>query len=128
MAKPDYVQRRRDTFDVDALLTDSEGQVITAAGNTTTGLKVGVGAEFEVVVDVDTISGTTPTLDVTIEGSDTGAFGGEEVAVDVVPQITDAADPGQSRIAFKSEHEYVRAAWVTGGTTPSFATTISLRN
>jgi hypothetical protein len=128
MALPDYAQRRRDGFDVDALLTDSEDQTIAASGNSTTGLQVGVGAEFEVVVDVNTISGTTPTLDVTIEGSDTGAFGGEEVAVDVVPQITDAADPGQARIAFKSAHEYVRAAWVTGGTTPSFATTISLRN
>jgi hypothetical protein len=128
MALPDYVQRRRDTFDVLGLLTDSEGQTITAAGNSTTPLQVGVGAEFEVVVDVDTISGTTPTLDVTIEGSDTGAFGGEEVAVDVVPQIDDSADPGQKRIAFKSEHEYIRASWATGGTTPSFATTISLRN
>lgn len=124
MALPDYVQRRRDGFDVDALLT-TEDQVITAAGSSAAGIRVGVGAECEVVVDISAASGTTPTLDVTIEGSDTGAFGGEEVAVDRVPQQTAA---GQARIAFKSAHEYIRADWVTGGTTPSFTTTISLRN
>ena len=53
-----------------------------------------------------------------------GAFG-EEEAVMAFPQQTAV---GEQQLAFESEHEYIRAAWTAGGTTPSFTTTISLRN
>lgn len=127
MALPDYVQRRRDGFDVDALLTDSEGATLTASGNTTTAIQVGVGAEFEVVVDANTISGTNPTMDIAVQGATDAAFT-TPVEVASLPQIDDSADPVQKRIAFKAEYEYLRAAWTLGGTSPSFKTTISLRN
>jgi hypothetical protein len=127
MAIPDYVQRRRDGFDVDALLTDSEGATLTTSGNTTTAVEVGVGAEFEVVVDADTITGTSPTMDIAIQGATDAAFT-TPVEIASFPQIDDSVDPIQHRMAFKSEHEFIRAAWTLAGTTPSFATTISLRN
>lgn len=127
MALPDTVQRRRDSFDVDALLTDTEKQTITADGNSTTPLEVGVGMECEVVVDVDTIAGTTPTIDISIEGAIDAAFT-VPVAIMSFPQIDDSIDPLQDRLAFKSEHEFVRAAWVTLGTAETFDVTISLRS
>ena len=125
MALPDYVQRRKGTYDNDALLTDQEDQVIIATGNSTAGLRVGKGAKFDINALFSAVSGTTPTLDIVIEGSDTGVFGGEEEAVMAFPQQTAV---GEQQLAFESEHEYIRAAWTAGGTTPSFTTTISLRN
>ncbi len=127
MAIPDYVQRRRDGFDVEALLTDSEDQNLTASGNTTTAIEVGVGAMFEVVVTANTISGTSPTLDVTVQGATDQAFT-TPVDVAIVPTIDDSADPAEKRIAFKSEHEWLRASWTLGGTSPDYLVTISLRN
>lgn len=127
MALPDYVQRRKGTFDVLGLLT-TEDQSITATGSGS-GLQVGKGAKFDINLHADTISGTTPTLDVVIEGSDTGAFGGEEETVVAFPQLDDSADPVEKQLAFESEHEYIRASWTIGGSgSPTFVTTISLRN
>ena len=127
MALPDYVQRRRQSFDVDALLTDSEGATLTASGNTTAALQVGVGAKFEVNVTADTISGTSPTMDITIQGATDAAF---TTPVDLLSfaQIDDSEDPHQQQLAVISEYEYIRASWTIAGTSPSFATTISLRN
>jgi hypothetical protein len=127
MGLPDTVQRRRDGFDVDALLTDTEGATLVGSGNTTTAIEVGVGAEFEVVVDAAGITGTSPTMDIAIQGAIDAAFT-TPVPIASFPQIDDSVDPIQHRMAFKAEHEFLRAAWTLAGTSPSFDTTISLRN
>jgi hypothetical protein len=125
MALPDTVQRRRETFDFDHLLT-TEAQEIIATGNGAIH-EVGVGAEMEIVIDINTITGTTPVIDITVEGAVDLAFT-VPVAIQSFPQQDDSVDPLQLRQAFKSEHEFMRLSWIVAGTSPSFFTTASARS
>ena len=126
MAIPDSVLRRRQGFDVEALLTTTEDQAIGATADGSS-IRVGRGAEFEISVAASAVSGTSPTLDVVIEGSATDAFGGEEVVIATFNQVTAAGDYEQQLI--KSEYEYIRAAYTIGGSsTPIVTATVAIRS
>lgn len=71
---------------------------------------------------VGTVSGTTPTLDVTFEESDTS--GGTYAAITgaAIAQVT--ASNKLLGINFKRSKRFVRAVATFGGTSPSFASAV----
>lgn len=64
-------------------------------------------------------TGTTPTLDVTIEQSTASGTGFAAITGAAFTQVTDAADSTQM-IQINLEHRYIRAVSTITGTTPSF--------
>lgn len=68
-----------------------------------------------------TISGTSPTLDVTIQASDVSNFGSGVVTLGRFAQVTAAAE---RFIHVDVQHKYVRAVSTVGGTTPSFGSVV----
>jgi hypothetical protein len=60
-------------------------------------------------------TGTSPTLDIKIQGSDNGTSGWKDMAA--FRQITAAK---QEFVTFRPWARYVRAVWTVGGTSPNF--------
>ena len=78
---------------------------------------------FSFVLDVTAQSGTTPTLDVDIEGK--CPVSGKYVVLGSFTQVGDALSTQKvdiSEIAFAT----IRAAWDLEGTTPSYTFTLSM--
>ncbi|MGH9167376.1 MAG: hypothetical protein ACRD02_06040 [Acidimicrobiia bacterium] len=100
-----------------------EGATVKASGaqtSSTTGASVEVGdaAVFNLLLDVTAASGTTPTLDITIQGSDDGT---NWYALGTFAQKTGVS---AERKAFPGAR-YVRYVSTIGGTTPSFTFSIA---
>lgn len=91
----------------------------TATGN---GSAVALGdlGTVRLLLDVTAASGTTPTLDVTVETSYDGSTGWTSLGT--FAQKTAA---GTQRKSFSGCDRYVRATWTIGGTTPSFTFSIA---
>lgn len=70
-------------------------------------------------LDITAASGTTPTLDVTIETSE------DKTTWTSVGTFTQATAAGKQRKVFVGLDRYVRAVETVGGTGPSFTRTIS---
>ena len=104
-----------------------EGESVSLA----TGAKTATGntgwldsTEFEAAVlelDVTAASGTTPTLDVTIETAEDAA-GTNGRSLGAFAQKTAA---GNERKSFDGFDRFYRAVWTVGGTTPSFTFTLT---
>lgn len=79
---------------------------------------------FTVVAEVTAVSGTTPTLDLIIQGSDNGS---SWVDYDGV-QLAQVNTTGFFESLFKgpAEHRYLRVKGVLGGTSPSFTLSIDV--
>ena len=83
------------------------------------------------LLDVGAVSGTNPTLDVTLEESDDNSVftaindfkTGNPAAF---AQRTDSPANGIVSLTFKRSKQFVRAVGTTGGTSPSFAYSVSL--
>jgi hypothetical protein len=94
----------------------------TASGNTAD-IDVGRILKAEICIDVTAVSGTTPTLDVYVEGQDqlSGKYKVlfSQTGINAVGTFW---TPNPLDIAFK----YVRARWVIGGTSPQFVFSIGL--
>lgn len=107
-------------FDQNKMFSDA--QVVAASGDATNDLDVGKtpaeGVPVEVVVSA--VSGTSPTLNVTIQESDD-----DSTYTDLVkfPQITAV---GRHMRLVQSAKRYLRADYVVGGTTPSFTITAGI--
>jgi hypothetical protein len=94
---------------------------VTASGNTTS-IDVSLFSSIRVMVKVTSVSGTSPTLDVYIEGL-------YEATGDYVPLLsrtgitaTGVYELGQlDNLCFR----YIRIRWVVTGTTPSFTITVA---
>ncbi len=69
---------------------------------------------------VSAVSGTSPTLDITIKDSDDGSTWD---TVESLTQIT-AAGTVNTRLT-KPTRRYIRVDWTVGGTLPSFTTEIT---
>lgn len=66
-------------------------------------------------------TGTTPTLDLTIEDSADGSTGWATVTNGTFAQVTDAADySGVLWVEVDAQKKYLRATATIAGTTPSF--------
>ena len=119
----DYLNRQRQTY-------DAEGVLITAGAITASvAVKVGVNQEvnvgenvlLEAVLQVrGTVSGTSPTLDVSVQESDTE--GGTYTAIPGASFVQKTA-VGEERIAFRTTKAWVCTVITAGGTTPSFGDT-----
>lgn len=93
----------------------------TATGNTSS-LACEVCDELAVWVNVSAVSGTTPTLDLSVQWSqDGGTTWADGEPADSFTQIT-GPKVVTKRVARKGDHYRVR--WVIAGTTPSFTFTV----
>lgn len=67
------------------------------------------------------VTGTDPTLDVTIEASNDSTFATGVVQIAAFPQLTDASANSTKHLTSYVEYDYVRAVTLVGGTsTPTF--------
>lgn len=114
----DYVNRQRQEYDADAVLLAAATKTASENG---AGVHVGENAELEAQLQVrGAVSGTTPTLDVTIEEDTDAAFGSPTT----IATFTQATATGvDERKKFRTSKPYVRAVATIGGTTPSFGDT-----
>lgn len=101
----------------------------TATGNSREYPELGAFSKAIFTLDVSAASGTTPTLDVTIQGLD--VLSGKWRIVVTFPQQT-AASPASplanNSTLFQSaniDYQVYRAVWTIGGTTPSFTFSIN---
>lgn len=98
-------------------LTVEASSAKTATGQSST-QACEVGDEHGVLVNVSAVSGTTPTLDLSIQWSqDGGTTWADAEPADSFNQIT-APKVVTKRFTRKGDH--FRARWVIAGTTPSF--------
>lgn len=76
-------------------------------------------------LQVSTVTGTTPNLEVTIEDSSTGAFAGEETVIATFTPVV--ASNKSERIAISGTIErHTRAVLTVTGTTPSFTAWVGI--
>lgn len=99
-------------------------QSLVAATRTATANGTGVDAldheqELFAVLDVGTVSGTSPTLDVSIEESDDNTSFAALAVVNNFAQVT-AGNNAQTRRVQRAKR-YVRAVATIAGSSPSFA-------
>ena len=73
--------------------------------------------DLNLTVDVTAVSGTGPTLDVSVEWSNDGTNFGVSDAPDTFAQITTTKRVVDS---FNIKGPFYRVVWTVGGTTPSF--------
>ena len=94
---------------------------LTATGNTT-GMDVGGAGTLRAQIQVSAVSGTTPSVTVTIQTShDNGATDAWRTAGAAFSAITTVSNsPWQSFAVDR----YVRVAYTVSGTTPSLTTTV----
>lgn len=96
----------------------------TTTGVLFTGVK---GTLYRVKLSVGTNSGTTPTLDVEVQGSDASAFGSGVVSYGRFGQLSsaDVAATSPYYLEFVPQHDYVRLSYTIGGSaTPTFNTVV----
>ena len=100
---------------------------VTSAARTTTGNSgaIGLGKSLNVgiMVEVTAQSGTTPTLDFSVEWSMDGTNFGAAQPVDTFTQF--AATTGRAIKLFAVKAPFLRVVWTIAGTTPSFTFLIS---
>lgn len=94
---------------------------LTATG-TTTGMDVGGAGTLRVQVQVSAVSGTSPSITVTVQTShDNGATDSWRTAGAAFSALTTATNsPWQSMVIDR----YVRLSYVVSGTTPSLTTAV----
>lgn len=101
--------------------------VVSSAARTTSGNSgaVGVfdpGSTVSLLVDVTAVSGTSPTLDLSVEWSHDGTTWAAGETADTFGQITAAKTTVK---AFTAKGPKYRIVWTIGGTTPSFTFAVS---
>lgn len=70
--------------------------------------------DARLTLDVTAVSGTSPTMTVTVETA------GDGVTWSAVGTFTAVTATGTQRKTFFGLDQYVRVSWTVGGTTPSF--------
>lgn len=102
---------------VDTTLLASAARTATGAG---AAVELGDVATLRLLVDVTAASGTSPTLDITIETSYDGSTSWRSLGT--FAQKTAVAT---ERKSFGGCDRYVRASYVIGGTTPSLTFSVT---
>lgn len=87
-------------------------------------LERGVGvSHLNLQLDVTSVAGATPTLDITVEWSNDGTtFSAADGTADTFAQVT-AASSKVKRFTVKAA--YYRIKWTVAGTTPSFTFSVT---
>lgn len=89
----------------------------TATGNGAT-QEAGAGAKLSILLDCTAVSGTSPTLTLSVQWSlDGGTTWADADPADAFAAITAAAKKAK---AFDRKGSHYRLLWTIGGTTPSF--------
>lgn len=95
--------------------------VASSAARTTSGSAAmavdDIGDTISIFVSVTAVSGTTPTLDISIEWSPDGATWAQAETPDTFAQIIATKNVVKS---FTDKARYFRVVWTIAGTTPSF--------
>lgn len=108
-------------FDANLLFYDGV-TLTTATGSTVLQIKKTPADGVDVELDVTTITGTTGTLDVVVQHSDSSTTGFTTIAT--FPQITTTTGPRHLRVQTKKP--FVKLTPTTGGTSPSFVVTAGI--
>lgn len=99
------------------------GLTLTGAGSDTgDAVDMQYPCHFTVALTTGTVTGTTPTLDVTIQAADDSAFTDDVVDLAAFPQIGDEDDTEKFLKLFTNKR-YVRASITKGGTSPVYTGT-----
>lgn len=75
------------------------------------------GGQFKAILDCGTVTGTSPTLDVKIQESDSSGSGYTDISGAAFTQLGTA---GNEEIHFQTSKRYVRAVATIAGTSPVF--------
>jgi hypothetical protein len=94
--------------------------VTLTATASTTPIEPGDRGTLRLLLTVSAASGTTPTLDVSIETSFDGQTGWRSMGA-----FTQATAAGSQRKSFSGADRFVRATATIGGTTPSFTFSVN---
>lgn len=97
-------------------LVASGAQTATGSGSA---VEIADKGSVRLLLDVSAASGTTPTLDVTVETSYDGSTGWTSLGT-----FTQKTAVSSQRKNFSGADRFVRASWVIAGTTPSFTFSI----
>lgn len=97
-------------------LHDSAARTATATGSS---FELGDRGVLRLLLDVTAASGTTPTLDVTVQTSYDGSTWRSVAAFTQATAIT------SERKSFAGCDRFVRVSYTIGGTTPSFTFSVS---
>ena len=109
-------------IDTNMVLRAASAGALSADELTPTGVDMGQDLVAQTyMVYVPSVSGTTATLDVTIQESDDNST---YRTIGVFPQIVQASAPGQYFITVKANARYRRYTADVGGTTPNFGAVI----
>lgn len=95
------------------------GSSTQTASTNSTGIELGDRAMWRGTLDVTAASGTTPTLDVTLQTS------ADNSTWRTLGTFTQKTTTGSERKSFAGCDRYVRATSVIAGTTPSFTFSIA---
>lgn len=76
------------------------------------------GRQMKAVLSAEAVSGTTPTLDVKIQESDSLGSGYTDISGAAFTQLT--TSDGLEEIHFRTNKRYVRMSYTTGGTSPVY--------
>lgn len=109
-------------FELDTLY---DGDIVAATGTSAVGFSRGM--NLAILVTLGTVTGTTPTLDITVEWSHNGTdFVATDTTPDAMAQLTDSDSDGGATKVFTMKAPYFRASFaVTGTGTPTFPATVS---
>ncbi|MEW5820327.1 MAG: hypothetical protein AB1782_09065 [Cyanobacteriota bacterium] len=91
----------------------------TSSGNSGNGVYVGENAESVIYLDVTAASGTSPTLDVSIQDTIDGTNW------DTVASFTQATSTGREVKRINNYSRYMRISYTIGGTDPDFTFSVS---
>lgn len=95
-------------------LLASAARTVTGSGSDVATLNArDLGGQVRVYLDVTAAAGTTPTLDVRIQGKINGAYY-------TIGTFTQKTAAGRDSILIEEAPGTLRADWTIGGTTPSF--------
>ena len=95
--------------------------VVTSAARTTTGTSQAIGCDsavLSVLLDVTAVSGTTPSMTVSVEWSTDG--GTTFCVAETADAFTALTGTAQVCKQFRAKSNYYRLRWTISGTTPSF--------
>lgn len=105
-------------FPAAAYTNNGNGSAVDVSGFEQVGAR-----EFIAFLTCGAASGTSPTLDVKIQESDSSTSGFADISGAAFTQLTGA---GSEHLRFVARKRYVRAVRTVGGTSPSFTFSVTL--
>lgn len=112
----------------DSLAAELLNTTVASAGTVNgTAVEVPYPAEVAVELATGTVTGTTVTFDVEIQGADDSGFTTNVVSYGRFATLTEASDNVTRYLEARVYKRYMRARHITAGTTPSVPVVIKVR-